>query len=124
MTPRPADPDPREATPLAPADFQVLLLLAEGPLHPYGLSRAGEARPDLGVPLGIGSLYRLLNRMVTAGLIEESDDPAAQKGPAARRRVFQITPFGRRVARAEARRLETVLEAARAMKFLPQSERR
>jgi hypothetical protein len=65
----------------------------------------------------------MLNRMMSAGLIEESDDPEAQRGPAARRRVFGITPFGRRVARAEARRLEAVVEAARAQKFLPQSEK-
>lgn len=115
--------DAQAALPLTPTDFQVLLLLAAGPLHPYGISKAVEELPELGVQLGVGSLYRMLNRMMSAGLIEESDDREAQRGPAAPRRVFCITSFGRRVARAEARRLEAVVEAARAQKLLPQSER-
>ena len=106
--------------PLAPTDFQVLLLLGAGPLHPYGISKAVDDNPELGVELGIGSLYRMLNRMMSSGLIEEADGDAADQGPAGRRRVFRITPFGRRVARAEARRLEAVIEAARAQNFLPQ----
>ncbi len=113
--------DPEEMLPLPPADFQVLLLLAKAPLHPYGISKAVE-RPALGVRLEIGSLYRMLNRMMTNGLIEESGGHAVGgKGPAARRRVFRMTRYGRRVAKAEARRLEAVLEAAREQRFLPQA---
>lgn len=111
--------DPQSLLPLAPTDFQVLLLLADGPLHPYGISKAVEEHPEQGVQLGIGSLYRMLNRMNSAGLIEEVDDDEARRGPAARRRVFRITEFGERVARAEARRLEAVVDAARAHDFLP-----
>lgn len=112
--------DPIGFLPLAPTDFQVLLLLAAGPLHPYGISKAVDENPELGVELGIGSLYRRLNRMMSSGLIEEADGAVVDEGPAGRRRVFRITPFGRRVARAEARRLEAVVEAARARNFLPQ----
>lgn len=119
MSPNEEPQDPRSLLPLAPADFQVLLLLAAGPLHPYGISKAVEENGELGVSLGIGSLYRMLNRMMSAGLLEEADDEAIERGPAARRRVFRITAFGRKVARAEARRLEKVVEAARAQAFLP-----
>ena len=112
-------PDPKDALPLAPADFQVLLILADGPLHPYGISKAVEEQPDAQVRLEIGSLYRMLNRMMTSGLIDDAGE--GPKGPAARRRSFRITPYGRRVARAEARRLEKVVSAARARKFLPQT---
>lgn len=111
---------PARLLPLPPADFQVLLLLGAGPLHPYGISKAVDENPELGVELGIGSLYRMLNRMMSSGLVEEADDVDVDQGPAGRRRVFRITPFGRRVARAEARRLEAVIEAARAQNFLPQ----
>jgi len=111
--------DPRALLPLAPGDFQVLLLLAHGPLHPYGIAKEVEENGELGVTLGIGSLYRMLNRMMSTGLIEETDDEEMERGPAARRRVFRISAFGRRVARAEARRLEKVVEAARAQAFLP-----
>lgn len=117
--PQPAKPDPRDQLPLAPADFQVLLILAEGPLHAYGISKAVEDQPDTQVRLEIGSLYRMLNRMLTSGLIADAGD--GPKGPAARRRAFRITPYGRRVARAEAQRLERVVDTARARKFLPQA---
>jgi len=110
----------QELLPLPPADFQVLLLLAADPLHPYGISKAVEENPELGVPLGIGSLYRMLNRMMASGLLEEADHQSGERGHAARRRVFRITAFGRQVAEAEARRLEAVVEAARAQAFLPQ----
>lgn len=113
--------DPKEMLPLPPADFQVLLLLANEPLHPYGISKAVEG-PGRGVRLEIGSLYRMLNRMMTNGLIEDSGGHnVGGKGPAARRRVFRMTRYGRRVAKAEARRLEAVLEAAREQRFLPQA---
>ena len=113
--------DPRSLLPLPPADFQVLLILASGPLHPYGISKAVQEQPRGAVRLEIGSLYRMLNRMKTADLIEEAEAGDAGVGPAARRRVFCITPFGRRVARAEARRLEAVIDVARQQKFLPQT---
>ena len=113
-------PDVDAALPLSAADFQVLLILAEGPLHPYGISKAVGDWPDTRVRLEIGSLYRMLNRMVTAGLIEDAGE--GPKGPAARRRAFRITPFGRKVAKAEAARLEKVVAAARARDFLPQSD--
>ena len=122
MSNKPEATDPRTLLPLQAADFQVLLILANGPLHPYGLSKAVEGQPGGHVRLEIGSLYRMLNRMMATRLIEEADGASAEaQGPAARRRVFRITKFGRRVARAEARRLEAVLDAAREQKFLPQA---
>ena len=121
MSKKPDTGDPRGLLPLAAADFQVLLILANGPLHPYGISKAVEETPGGRVRLEIGSLYRMLNRMMATGLIEDAPGLAPAKGPAARRRVFRITPFGRRVARAEARRLEAVVDVAREQKFLPQA---
>lgn len=114
---------PASLLPLPPTDFQVLLLLGAGPLHPYGISKAVDETPELGVELGIGSLYRMLNRMMASGLIEEAAGVDVNQGPAGRRRVFRISAFGRRVAEAEARRLEMVIEAARAQNFLPQKGR-
>ncbi len=111
--------DTRDLLPLPAADFQVLLILGSGPLHPYGISKAVEEQPEGQVRLEIGSLYRMLNRMMSEGVIDEA--AVATSTQAARRRTFQITPFGRSVARAEARRLEAVLDAAREQKFLPQT---
>ncbi len=111
--------DPRERLPLPPLDFHVLLALLEGPWHAYGLSNAVESSPGPGVRLEIGSLYRILSRLTTEGLIEHFSPPASAAGHEARRRYYRITPFGRQVVRAEASRLDAVLRQARKHKLLP-----
>ena len=115
--------DPRELLPLPPHDFHVLLALLEGPRHAYGLSQAvDEENGD--VPLEIGSLYRILSRLTSRGLIEDFEPSKGAEGHAARRRNYRITPLGRRVATAEADRLTTVLRVARRRNLLPSKEPR
>lgn len=105
--------------PLPPPDFQLLLILAERDLHAYGISQAVEGGKT-GVRLEIGSLYRMLTRMETAGLIEERDGPAEPDAPESRRRYYGITPLGRRVAKAEASRLRAVLDLAESRRLIVQ----
>ena len=89
--------DPRDLLPLKPSDFHILLSLAEGPLHGYGIMKAVERESHGEVRLELGSLYRLLGRLLDVGALaaQESDD---------RRRNYSLTAFGRRVLEAEARR--------------------
>jgi len=110
--------DPRDLLPLAPQDFHVLIALSEAPRHAYGLAKAVETRGDGGVRLEIGSLYRMLARMTASGLIEDFDPPAGAEGHEARRRYYRLTPFGRKVAEAEASRLQGVVRLARKHKLL------
>ena len=60
--------DPRSLLPLTPLAFHVLLALADGDRHGYGIMQdareRGEAVPD------VGTLYRALARMVDQGWIE------------------------------------------------------
>jgi DNA-binding PadR family transcriptional regulator len=112
--------DPRERLPLPPHDFHVLLTLLEAPRHAYGLSAAAE-EGEHGVRLEIGSLYRILARLTGQDLIESFDPSPDAEGHEARRRYYRITAFGRRVAAAEATRLEAVLRSARRQKLLPSS---
>ena len=115
--------DPRELLPLAPHDFQVLLVLLEGPRHAYGLSQAvDEENGD--VRLEIGSLYRILSRLTGQGVIEDFDPPSDAEGHEARRRYYRITSFGRKVAAAEANRLSSVVRLARRRNLLPTKEPR
>jgi len=107
----------RDFLPLAPADFQLLLVLTERDAHAYGLSKAVEAGKT-GVRLEIGSLYRRLSRMVAEGLIEETEGVAQPDTPESRRRYYGITKLGRRVARGEAARLRAVLELAESKKLI------
>lgn len=93
--------------PLAPRDLLILAVLAEGPLHGYGVIKAVEARSRCGVLLDPANLYRVLRRMGTLGWIR----PTAQGG--SRRRTYEVTSEGRSVLTAELTRLESLLEHAR-----------
>jgi hypothetical protein len=52
--------------------------------------------------------------MLEGGLVEETDDRPAPEEDDERRRYYRITAFGRKVARAEADRLASLLKLARA----------
>ena len=110
--------DPRTFLPLPPLDFQVLLGLAGGARHAYGLARSVEGEAG-GARLELGSLYRILARLTTDGLIEETDPPGDEPRVDVRRRYYRLTTFGRAVAAAEANRLELLVQAARQHRFLP-----
>jgi DNA-binding PadR family transcriptional regulator len=49
--------------PLSPRDLLILAVLAEGPLHGYGIIKAVEVRSQSGVFLDPANLYRTLRRM-------------------------------------------------------------
>lgn len=93
--------------PLAPRDLMILAVLAEAPLHGYGLIKAVEERSEAGVLLDPANLYRVLRRMRGAGWIEEVPTEAEA------RRTYGITSQGRRLLRAEVTRLEGLLQSVR-----------
>jgi len=107
--------------PLRRVEFHILLSLVAGERHGYGIIREIEARGDSSPP-DVGTMYRALARMAEAGLIEAADR-RAEDGVEERRNYYRITSTGVRVARAEARRLETMMEAARAGGLLPRAVR-
>ncbi len=106
------DNDPAELLPLTPVAFDILLALLEGEAHGYAIMRAVEDRAGSGTSLHAGTLYRALARLVETELIEELEEPP--EGADERRRYYRITGLGRRVAAAEARRLDAQLGMARA----------
>ena len=111
----PAAPD---LLPLTPLSHAVLLALAEGALHGYAILQEVERLTDGAVRPGTGTLYAALQRMLSEGVIEDADrTPAPDEDQ--RRRYYRITALGREVARAEARRLERVLEVAREKRLAP-----
>lgn len=107
-----------EFLPLTSVEFEILLALADAPLHGYGILKAVERRTDGRTTLHPGTLYRALDRLSGSGLLEEA--PGADRGEDEdqRRRYYRLTPLGRRVARAEALRLESQVGAARARDLL------
>jgi DNA-binding PadR family transcriptional regulator len=110
--------EPRELLPLTPAVLHILLALAEGQRHGYGIMREVERRTGGEVRLGPGTLYGSIKRMLANGLIEESEgrpDPALDDQ---RRSYYRMTDFGRRVVGAEAERLSSLVATARQRKLL------
>jgi DNA-binding PadR family transcriptional regulator len=66
----------------------------------------------------VGTLYRGLQRLQDQGLIRRRGRKAAPDAHDERRNYYEITPLGRQVARAEARRLQALARAARASGLL------
>ena len=95
--------------PLSPLSMAILLALADGALHGYALMQQIEAQTDGALKPGTGSLYAGLQRLLGDDLIREVEsDPEADR----RRRTFGITPLGRQLAEAAARRMMRVLDVA------------
>lgn len=97
--------------PLRPVEFHVLLSLAAGERHGYGIIQDAEARGEAIVP-DVGTLYRALRRMQDQGLIASADRRQVPDAADERRNYYAISPLGLRVARAEARRLAALTRAA------------
>jgi DNA-binding PadR family transcriptional regulator len=111
-------PSPGDLLPLNPAVFHILLSLADGERHGYALKREIAARTDGQMRLGPGVLYGSIAKMLAQGLIEESDDRPDPHLDDERRRYYRITPFGRKVAHAEAARMRALVDLATA-RFKP-----
>ena len=113
----------QQPTPPVPvSEFQILLALADEERHGYAIMREVAARTNGEVQIGPGTLYGSIKRMVNAGLIEETDERPDPELDDERRRYYRITPAGRRVAVAEARRMERLVGIARAKRLLGRPE--
>ena len=108
----------REMLPLTPAVFHILLTLAEGEHHGYGIMREVEKRTGSRIKLGPGTLYSAIKRMLNEGLIEESEHRPDSGSDDERRRYYRLTDYGRSVAVAEAERLEALVSQARSRNLL------
>ncbi len=108
--------------PLTPAVFHILLALSDSERHGYGIMQEIAARTHGKFRMGPGTLYGSIKRMLDDHLIEESGerpDPALDDQ---RRRYYRLTPFGQRVAEAEAQRLADLVGVARAKRLLPEQQ--
>ena len=108
--------DPAAHLPLTPAVFHVLVALADGEQHGYAIIKAIAAHTDGRMNLSTGTLYGIIKRLLADGWIVESGRRPAAALDDERRRYYRLTPFGRRVALAEAERLEGMVAAARALR--------
>lgn len=112
-------PAPESFLPLPPATFQILVALAEGDQHGYAIMRDVADRTGGTLSLNPGTLYTTIRRLLDQGLIVERATRPAADHDDERRRYYGLTALGRRVARAEAARLEAMLSLARAAGLTP-----
>ena len=110
--------DPRSFLPLTPLALEVLLALADGPRHGYGVILDVRERTDGLIRLRTGTLYVLLQRLLDERLIDESDARPRTAEDDARRKYYEMTPLGRAVLKAETKRLEHVVVDARRKRVL------
>jgi DNA-binding PadR family transcriptional regulator len=109
--------DARAALPLGASTFYILLALAGGDRHGYGIIKEVEEQTAGAVRLGPGTLYRVIKQLLADGWIAEIDGD--DSGDDERRRYYRLSARGRAIARAEAERLDALVTVARARRLLP-----
>jgi DNA-binding PadR family transcriptional regulator len=98
--------------PLSQPVFHILLALADGERHGYGIMQDVAQQTGGTLQLGPGTLYGCLKRMLASGMVEQSGerpDPALDDE---RRRYYRMTPLGKQAVRAEAQRLAGAVTVA------------
>jgi DNA-binding PadR family transcriptional regulator len=104
--------------PLTPAVFHILIALADGERHGYGIMQEVAERSGRQTIMGPGTLYGTLKRLLEAGLVEEAGERADPDAGDERRRYYRLTRRGRTAATAEAERLAALVRDARVKRLL------
>jgi len=105
--------DPQKFLPLKPHWFHIMVSLASGEQHGYGIMQDVLNRTTGKVRLWPATLYGSIKRLIEAELIEKSDERPAPELDDARRRYYRLTPLGKRVLEAECDRLQELVRTIR-----------
>lgn len=97
--------------PLKAQWFEIMLSLAGGEQHGYGIMQEVRNRTNGRVRLWPATLYGSIKQLIEAELIEESDERPAPELDDARRRYYRLTALGSRVLDAECERLQELVRA-------------
>jgi DNA-binding PadR family transcriptional regulator len=109
----------KRVEPIKDSEFHILLALADGERHGYGIMQEVETRSQGTVRLGPGTLYGAIKRMLASGLVEESARrPAAEKDDRRRRCYYRLTKLGRGVAEREVQRLVELVRVAHSKRLV------
>jgi DNA-binding PadR family transcriptional regulator len=113
---------PEVFLPLKPHWFHVLLSLADGDQHGYGIMQEVLERTAGKVRLWPATLYGTLKRLIDQELIEESDARPKPQLDDARRRYYRLTKLGRSVLNAESARIEELVRVIHSKRGLARRE--
>jgi DNA-binding PadR family transcriptional regulator len=92
--------------PLSPATLHILLALAGGDMHGYGIMQEIARQSEGRYKMGPGTLYDNLQRLTVQRMVTEVECPSQDDS---RRRCYRLTPLGRGLLSAEIARLEGVV---------------
>jgi DNA-binding PadR family transcriptional regulator len=98
--------------PLSPLLLHILATLADGERHGYAILREIRSRSNAALDPGAGSLYAAIQKLLNEGAIEECSQRPDPHLDDKRRRYYQITALGRRIATEEVERLREVIRFA------------
>ena len=117
-----ADGRAERIPPLSATDYHVLMVLTEEDLYGYAIMQAVERESAGAVTPEIGSLYRILARLMNEGFVEEVGAPkgAPSEHRGRPRRYYRLTSDGHVALQQESLRLQSVLELARERSLLPE----
>jgi DNA-binding PadR family transcriptional regulator len=97
--------------PMSPAIVQILLALASGDLHGYGIIQEASRQSNGQYKMGPGTLYDNLKKLMDAGWIVDAPKSASAEDDD--RRFYRLTIDGRNALSAEVDRLQSVVQTAR-----------
>jgi len=115
----PKEHEPKDVLPLSAPALSILITLGDRTLHGYGIMQELKDRTGGRETLLPGTLYSSLARMAAQGLVEETEQGGEPGSGGPKRRYYRTTASGRQAARAEMRRMETLLSVARATNLIP-----
>lgn len=110
--PRPEMAEDEPALILTEPGYIILVALLARPAHGYRIMQMINDVFRTGLRLGPGTLYRTLQRLTAAGLIDEVE--AVDDSEDERRRAYCLTAKGREAVQAEVKRLDMLVKLAKA----------
>ena len=99
----------KKSEPMSESYYYILLCLAKGDNHGYGIMQMTEKLSGGDVTIGSGTMYGATVNMMKKGWIHEIMSDAVGME---RRRLYQLTESGRDALRTEIARLRRMLENA------------
>lgn len=112
--------DPAALLPLKPAETLILMMLAAGDRHGYGIRQDVLDHTSGRIELEAGTLYRHIRKLVGQDLIVAAPGESRDRDAEAdeRRIYYRLTPFGRRVLSAEALRMRELVKLAESRRLI------
>jgi DNA-binding PadR family transcriptional regulator len=104
-------PEPHPALPLSEQTYNILLSLFQGPQHGYGILKDIQQLSDGRLLISVSTLYTTLKRLLEQGWIERAE-PEEQDDAGHPRKIYKLTPTGRRFLLGETERMQKLIQAA------------